>query len=56
LGGLERILPLFYGRPRPEVAATVVDCVSAHGFVAQWKEARTGRFTVGVLVAEREKT
>jgi ubiquinone/menaquinone biosynthesis C-methylase UbiE len=55
LGGLERILPFFYGRPGPQTLALIADRFGAAGFAVQWKEVPSGRFMLGVLVAERER-
>ena len=54
LGVFGRILPVFYGRLSKEVQATIAARVVAAGFVPRWVEQKAGRFTVGMLVAERK--
>ncbi len=52
LGWMGRLVPVFYGRPRDAAQDAMAMRVAAAGFVARWVEQRSGRFTVGVLVAD----
>lgn len=52
LGWIGRLMPIFYGRPRIAAQDAMAMQVAAAGFVARWVEQQSGRFTVGVLVAE----
>ncbi len=52
LGGCERLLPFFYGRPRQDRLAELADRVAQAGFSVTLRAWRDGRATVGGLVAE----
>lgn len=52
LGWIGRLMPIFYGRPSNAAQEAMALQVAAAGFATQWVEQRTGRFTVGVLVAD----
>jgi SAM-dependent methyltransferase len=54
LGWAGRMLPVFYGRPSEASLAAMVARLAAAGLKARWVEQRDGRFTVGVLVGDRE--
>jgi SAM-dependent methyltransferase len=54
LGDFGRMFPVFYGRLSEEAQAAIAARVAAAGFMPRWVEQKAGRFTVGVLVAERQ--
>jgi hypothetical protein len=56
LDGMDRLIPVFYGRPRKEVLAGIKRRVEARGFQLEWMEQKASVFTVGGFVAERVET
>jgi SAM-dependent methyltransferase len=53
LGGWERWIPLFYGRPAAARLSAILGYVEGAGFRVQPIEEKMGRFAVGGLVATR---
>lgn len=55
LGKLGQVFPFFYGKPSDASLNAIAQRVAGAGFQTRWVEQRDGRFTIGVLVADKEQ-
>jgi SAM-dependent methyltransferase len=53
LRGVERMVPLFYGRPSAAALEAIKQRTEAAGFRVEWLEEQRGIVSVGLLVGER---
>jgi ubiquinone/menaquinone biosynthesis C-methylase UbiE len=54
LGELEKLVPLFYGKPQLAALNAIRERVEASGFTMRWVNRRERWWSVGLLVADRE--